>query len=129
MRQFAAIGLWIVALGLALWLGFAALRSDDMGILAGLLFLFAAGCSFAQPQRPWRWGLFWGLSIPVTTLLFSALYPNLHYAIPWKAIWPDLLPTFVALLPAFLGAYAGAGLRRLFSVPRPDDPPAPNSPC
>jgi predicted cobalt transporter CbtA len=118
MRNLKSAWLWILALSAALWLGYADFRSDDTGITAGFLLLFAAGFSFAQPQRPWRWGLFWGFSIPITETLFLAFGMKPRYPV-------SVVVSLLALLPAFLGAYAGAGLHHFVFSSRPDDPAAP----
>jgi hypothetical protein len=111
MRNLSRIGLWTLALLLALWLVHADSRSDDTGITAGLVLLFAAAFSFARPERPWLWGLFWGLSFPVGYVLLAAL--------AGKAPTAHVAESLLALVPAFLGAYGGAALRRFLSPAPP----------
>lgn len=110
MRKLFPVTVCALAVLLAVWLADADRQTDDTGIVAGLILIFAAASAFALPRRPLLWALLWGLAIPARGLLTSHFNPE----------------SLLALVPAFLGAFGGAGLRHLFSS-RPDDAPMPGA--
>lgn len=101
MRTPFRLVLWLMALLCAAWLCKADLHTDDTGIVAGLVLIFAAVCTFADPQWPWLWALFWGLCIPLTELMVLG---------PKRG-----LPALLALVPAAIGALLGYLLHRALS--------------
>jgi hypothetical protein len=111
MRHLQTAALLILAVALASWLVHADSRTDDTGIIVGLVLLFAAAFSFALPRRFWLWGLFWGLCIPIYGLLRYLFGGNLSLI--------TVMQSLLALVPAFLGAVMGAGLRGLLLPPAP----------
>lgn len=110
MRKLFPAAVCTFAVALAVWLANADSHTDDTGIIAGRILIFAAAFTFALPRRPLLWALFWGLAIPARGLLVSRFVPE----------------SFLAPVPAFLGAFVGAGLRHMF-CPRPDDAPTPSA--
>jgi zinc transporter ZupT len=108
MRNLQTVALLVLAVLVASWLVRADSRTDDTGIIAGLVLLFAAAFSFTRPRRFWAWGLFWGLCIPISGLL--------RYLFGGGNDSPaTVAQSLLALVPAFLGAAIGAGIRNMMT--------------
>jgi hypothetical protein len=106
----------LVGLGffLGFVIGFASLFSDDMPIIAVLLFLAAAVLGFAQPAGAWRWGLTVGLAVPCVTLAAWVT----HLKTPYGTSPAAALSSAIALVFTIAGSYARALTARLTAVAR-----------
>ena len=86
-------------------------KSDDTGILAGILLCLAVPFGFIEPRQAWRWGVLLGLGVPCWYFLRVGL------GITPPDTTQPAFAFFIPLLPALLGAYAGALLRRIVLPP------------
>ena len=101
-----------LAVALGGWLAYADSRTNDTGIVAGLLLIFAAALGFMRPQRVALLALLIGLCIPVAHIIG-------FLANPARGDFGDEIAGIVMPLGfAFAGAYIGMGLRQLFFPPR-----------
>ena len=57
MKRFETVAALFFALAFSLWLGRAESRTDDMGIIAGLIAAGGFLLSMVEPRYPWLWGL------------------------------------------------------------------------
>lgn len=90
----------ILAAAIAAAIAWLDLRLEDQTLSLLLVFAFAITFGTAAPRRPWRWGLIFGVCVPLAHLL--ARFTG------WMPTDPArLIPSFLALLPAFTGAYGG----------------------
>jgi hypothetical protein len=116
MSRYTDSLLVLLAVLLAVVVGYADLHSDDLFIVAGV----AAGCAFVlgliQADGLWRWGVLIGLGIPVAETIAVLA----HIRVPYETQDPTpigmLLVFAVSFGLAFTGAIAGAIVRRVILV-------------
>jgi len=95
---------WLLAAGLCVFLGRFELRTDDAGVLIGLLILSGGIVALLDPRRPWRWGLLMGAAVLIADVRAG------RFGSPW---WNLAAIGAVATTAAMTGAYAAAIVRRL----------------
>lgn len=81
------------------------LRTDDAGIVAGLIVVitFVLGC--LHPRHAWQWALLVGPAVPAADLLFRSASPR-----------DMLLLTGFVLVLGFAGSYAGVVARKVIGA-------------
>ena len=82
-------------------------KTDDTGIVAGLIFLLSFSVAAVFPKRPWLTGAVVGLGVPLCHAL--ALLTGREAPVPLS----KYLETFIAVIPAVMGALLGSGSRRI----------------
>jgi hypothetical protein len=95
---------YVVALLFSVMLGYVDIHSDDVPPSLILNTVPPFFLAWAQPKRPWVWGLLIGAGVPIAHILV--------YYCGWKMSYRnDIKGSFAALVPALLAAYAGAWVK------------------
>lgn len=85
------------------WLDY---RGADLREPAVLLLVAAGFMSALDPTRAWRWGITFGLSVPIALLVSRVTGAELPFAVESYRL------AFLSLVPALLGAAIGSRMRR-----------------
>jgi hypothetical protein len=104
MKRFQLLAALFFAITFSAWLGRAELRTDDTGILVGLIGLGSFLLSMFEPRRPWMWALI----VPAGIILVE-LWRHTGTA---GDLWAIAAFTIAV---AGVGAYLGAFIRRRVS--------------
>ena len=91
------------------WLDF---RGAELREPAVLLLVAAGLMSAIDPARAWRWGITFGLSVPIALLVSRVTGAELPFAVESYRL------AFLAMVPALLGAAIGSRMRRPGAEPR-----------
>ena len=105
-NKFMHSWLLLLALIIGILLGISDVRSDDTGITAGLILIFAAFLASAQPKHFWQPVVILGLSIPVANLLW--IVSNNKYSL----LLNQGLGSFMAIGFALVGGLIGLAVRQ-----------------
>jgi CDP-diglyceride synthetase len=110
-KRFKSAVPYLIALLFAALLGYVDIHSDDVPPSLILNTVPPFILAWAQPKRPWLWGLLIGVGVAVAHIL--------AYYCGWKMNYRnDIKGSFAALVPALLAAYAGAWVKRQSSLPQ-----------
>jgi ABC-type multidrug transport system permease subunit len=99
---------WVYALSALLGLaaGSADVALDDLLVTALVVLSACLVLGMVRPERPWRWVVAVGASVPLTELAA-------FFVLTLKPTRAQIYGSFLAFLPGIAGAYGGATVRRV----------------
>ena len=96
----------IVTLLFASVMGWLDYRGADLREPAVLLLVAAGLMAAVDPGRAWRWGITFGLSVPIALLVSRVTGAELPFTVESYGL------AFLALVPTLLGAAIGSRVRK-----------------
>ncbi len=105
---------WIalpLSLAASVFIGYGDLRTDDTGIIVGLIALTSWLSAMVEPRKAWRWAVIVGAGVPVAEVWARGMRRDV------------LLIALVTQAFAFAGAYGAVLIRRGFSARNGAHPP------
>ncbi len=99
---------YLLCIAATLFIGRVELRSDDTGVIVGLVLISTAVLGFLHPKRAWLW-IITALAVPAAEMLYGK---NPDFSAPEGLL---LITTFVSTI-GLAGSYAGAFLRKTVTM-------------